>query len=272
MFELVDAVLSAEGPAWTLVGLSLVPGCVFLVSVSDDALMSFERRGIPVRDALDSAFTTMIAVEPFTLDEARTWMDRRVIGLPDPFACLCFCLSAGIPRELVRSAAALHDLYQDSPGIPVQGAARRIVAAETAAKLRAFSHSAGRLPASPAATDLVVALNTAGLTRGGAAALLPRLTDLARSLHTEHDKHRDGEPEVARLAEEAASHLHLSVTIVELFSHLDAHRLDSLTRAAASPTLEDLAVARRALAVDPHLSWVLTARFRDAAGMAALDR
>ena len=49
-----------------------VNSCVFLVSVSDDALASFERRGIPVRDALDSAFAAMIAVAPFSCASAMT--------------------------------------------------------------------------------------------------------------------------------------------------------------------------------------------------------
>ncbi|HEV7950643.1 MAG TPA: hypothetical protein VGP24_12825 [Glaciihabitans sp.] len=127
-----------------------VDNCVFLVSVSDDALASFERRGIPVRDALDSAFTAMIAVEPFTLAEAHQWLDRHVIGLPSPFTCLCYCLSAGVPRELARSMATLVDLYEDhdeeqfdraEKGLPFSGQAyrqltevtRTIVAADVAA-------------------------------------------------------------------------------------------------------------------------------------------
>ncbi|TVT39789.1 hypothetical protein FNH05_23780, partial [Amycolatopsis rhizosphaerae] len=44
-------------------GIFDVRGCLFLVSVSDDAIIAFERRGIPARDAFDSAFTEMIRLE-----------------------------------------------------------------------------------------------------------------------------------------------------------------------------------------------------------------
>ena len=40
-----------------------VPGCFFLVSVSDDAIASFETRGLPFRDAFDSAFDEIVRVE-----------------------------------------------------------------------------------------------------------------------------------------------------------------------------------------------------------------
>ncbi|MFD2416255.1 transcriptional regulator [Amycolatopsis pigmentata] len=81
-----------------------VPGFLFLVSVSEDALASFERRGLPVRDAFDSAFDAIFRLEYLTLDDARSVLSSRVLGLPEPFMCLCHCMSGGLPRELLRVA------------------------------------------------------------------------------------------------------------------------------------------------------------------------
>lgn len=71
-----------------------VPGFLLLVSVSEDALASFERRGLPVRDAFDSAFDVIFRVEYLKLGDARQVLTGRVLGLPEPFICLCHCLAA----------------------------------------------------------------------------------------------------------------------------------------------------------------------------------
>ena len=41
-----------------------MPHCYYLISVSDDALAAYEMRGLPVRDAFDSAFDEVIHVLP----------------------------------------------------------------------------------------------------------------------------------------------------------------------------------------------------------------
>jgi hypothetical protein len=239
-----------------------VHDCVFLVSVSDDALASFERRGIPIRDALDSAFTTMIAVEPFTLEESQQWLDRQVIGLPKPFSCLCHCLSAGVPRELVRAAGSLDDLYRENREIRLQEATWRIISNDVAAKLRAFSHAAQQLPPHQAVSDLIVTLNTVGqLTRSTTDFLPTRLNELAVALRTLDDTLAG--PELAKLHHEAASFCYLSATLAELFSDdLDESTLTRICQPASDPQLDVLAAARRALAVEPLLSWSMIDTFR----------
>jgi hypothetical protein len=82
-----------------------VPNTYFLVSVSEDALVSFERRGMPLRDSFDSAFDEIIRVEPLDFATARTVLERRVVGMPMAFIALCFALSGGIPRDLTASLA-----------------------------------------------------------------------------------------------------------------------------------------------------------------------
>jgi hypothetical protein len=69
--------------------------CFFLVSVSEDAIASFERRGMPFRDAFDSAFDEIIAVHPLDFRDATRLLRRRVIGSSLPFEALSYCLSGG---------------------------------------------------------------------------------------------------------------------------------------------------------------------------------
>ncbi len=78
------------------------PGCLFLVSVSEEALARFDRRGLSVRDAFDSTFDTILRVDYLNLADAMLVVRNRGARLPDPFICLGYCLSGGLPRELIR--------------------------------------------------------------------------------------------------------------------------------------------------------------------------
>lgn len=256
-----------------------VSNCLFMVSVSDDALAAFERRGIPVRDALDSAFTTMIAVAPFTLEESCAWLDRHVVGLPTPYACLCYCLSAGIPRELDRAMATLIDLDDeydtwpagsdnDSVTATTQPAhrelgevTRTVIADDVAAKLSAFTHAAGQLAASAAVSEVIVTLNTVGaLTHADTADLRQRLDLLATTLRDQADA--CDSDDLIRLCHEAAAYGTLCAALLEIFNEqLDEETLQQL-RTGPRAALDTLAEARRALAVEPLLTWSLVTDVR----------
>lgn len=77
-------------------------GCFYLVSVSDDAMSSFERRGLPFRDVFDSSFDSILRVDYLTLGESRDVLEGRITGLPVPFQCLCHTVAGGLPRDLIR--------------------------------------------------------------------------------------------------------------------------------------------------------------------------
>jgi hypothetical protein len=47
-----------------------IPHCFFLVSLSEDAMSQFERRGLPMRDVFDSSFDDVVRVGP--LDASRS--------------------------------------------------------------------------------------------------------------------------------------------------------------------------------------------------------
>ena len=76
--------------------------CYYLVSISQDAMSDFELRGLPFRDIFESTFDEVIHIPLLNYYNARTIITRRIIGLPEPFAELAYCLSGGSPRELIR--------------------------------------------------------------------------------------------------------------------------------------------------------------------------
>ncbi|MFT3924569.1 MAG: P-loop NTPase fold protein [Myxococcales bacterium] len=78
------------------------PRVFYLISVSENAMSNFERRGLPFRDAFDSAFDEVIAVGYMDFQTARRVLNERVPGIPVQFQRLLFCFSGGLPRELIR--------------------------------------------------------------------------------------------------------------------------------------------------------------------------
>lgn len=103
-----------------------VPGVYFLVSVSEDAMAGFERRGLPFRNDFDSAFDEIVHVDFSGIEEARLLLGSRVVGMPMPFVTLCHVVGGGLPRDMLRVARDLYALSPDtlarSPSPPdVQG-------------------------------------------------------------------------------------------------------------------------------------------------------
>ena len=82
----------------------------FLVSVSQDALISFALRGVPVRDVFDSSFDQVVRLKPFTPADSTELLSRRVIRFPIAAALLCHVVSGGLPRELIRTARSCVEL------------------------------------------------------------------------------------------------------------------------------------------------------------------
>jgi hypothetical protein len=84
-----------------------IPDCFFFISISEDAMSFFERRGLPIRDVFDSSFDEVIYVPNLEYLVSRKLLDRRIIGLPIPFVCYLHCVSGGLPRDLIRAARSL---------------------------------------------------------------------------------------------------------------------------------------------------------------------
>ncbi|MFD4352484.1 P-loop NTPase fold protein [Nocardia sp. NPDC058518] len=95
--DLIDTVNSLKD-------LFHIEGVHFVVSVSTDALRSFEQRGLTSRDAFDSSFDTIIGVEMLTWKEADDILESRAVGFPPSLRLFCYAWSGGLPRDLLRTA------------------------------------------------------------------------------------------------------------------------------------------------------------------------
>lgn len=125
--------------------------CLFLISISDDAMAAYERRGLPLRDAFDSSLSTVIALSFLTRQEARKLIGSRLVRVTEPSADVLYVLSGGLPRELVRLIRRAVDLQRDLAGgavadpepsrtlppVPLDDLAVTLIADQVAAQRRA---------------------------------------------------------------------------------------------------------------------------------------
>ncbi|WP_416407633.1 P-loop NTPase fold protein [Agrobacterium rosae] len=120
-----------------------IPGCFYLISVSENALAAFERRGIGFRDAFDSALDDVVQVDFLNLEQSRALLNRRILRLTDPFLQLCHMLSGGLPRDLIRHARALLEEAErgSSDTMRLKKAVEELVSQDLAARIRATSIS-----------------------------------------------------------------------------------------------------------------------------------
>jgi DNA polymerase III delta prime subunit len=223
-------------------GVFGVRGCLFLVSVSEDAMAAFERRGIPVRDAFDSAFTYMVRLDDFTLAESRRWLSRRLLGVPEQFTYLLHCLSGGLPRDLLRAMDELVDIVREDDRGDLAHVAGALLDRELDRKAHAFVAAARRLDDSPELPGFLTDL----LTMTDAAVDPVELAHRLRPAEQVSELHR--------VRWQSAGYLLFVATMREVFVNtLDKHGLAGV---------EQLAKARVHLAIDPQVAWRLVESVR----------
>jgi hypothetical protein len=136
-----------------------VPKCYYLITLSDDALASYEMRGLPVRDAFDSAFDEVIHVGYLRLEESRLLLSRYVSIIPIAFICLCHSLSGGLPRDLIRTARhAVTVARQDTSGKSsghITRVCEQLILDEVASRLHATSVKLARQHLSTAEAEFL---------------------------------------------------------------------------------------------------------------------
>jgi NACHT domain len=138
-----------------------IPNCVYIAALSADALATFERRVVSTRTAFDTTFDTVIRIGPVELATARQVLERRAIGLPYPFIALCYVLSGGVPRELMRIARDIFDIRNDvrfgssdEGAVPCSVIAPRVIIREMESLRQGLMPLATQLNV-PGATELI---------------------------------------------------------------------------------------------------------------------
>lgn len=248
-----------------------IPGCFFLVSVSEDAMSLFERRGLPFRDVFDSSFDDVIQVSQLEFEGSRELLDRRIIGLPLPFACLLHCLSGGLPRDLIRSA---RDLVDQESGTDLEEATAALVGDALRSKAAAAEVAARRFAAEAHVTVLAVwleELRRAGCDPDALLALCRefdrRFLAGLRVLRDEADL-RAERREVQRLGTQLVAFAYLAATTLQLLARFDDS--DFVDRAVAAPSagqgrsiVDRLASVSQTFSADFNTAWSALSELRD---------
>jgi hypothetical protein len=230
-----------------------VPGCLYLVSLSEDAMAGFARRTPSIRSTFDSAFDELVPVGPMTYRHSEQLLFKRVTGVPRPFIALCHVLAAGLPRDLVRTARALIDVSPSTGERSLPDTANDLIRRELEslrqASVRQLAENAGPGPLLAALHDR----NWPGATRR-------EFTDAALQLA---DAARDAESDAARqLCQDLVVSLSFYATAMEAFGPAAVDRLVTCLKNQNHAVIDDLAAARYAMRVNTGLAHRLLEEYR----------
>lgn len=236
-----------------------VRGCYFLVSVSEDAMSSFERRGLPFRDVFDSTFDEIVWFEHLTTAEAIASIDRRVLLMPLPFKQLCFALSGGLPRDLIRVARLVIDAQDPQGPTGLSRITTRLVTQDVARKVRAISVAARRIDLEPDVGRFLLLCAGVRDTRVDAASLMRVVDELLPAPESRAHVESTTAPAGAflKLAGELASFLYYAATVLDYFDETAAE-----ARWHDTSTLHLLAQARQAFSTSTRVAWEGISSFR----------
>jgi hypothetical protein len=248
----------------------------FLVSMSEDAVASFERRGLPFRDVFDSSFDEVIPVPYLSLQQSRQLLSEAVIGMPPPFVELSHCLAGGLVRDVIRNARRLADL-----GGSLIHVASTIIHAEIAGKVNAIITAAKPIPLEPTVTFVLRALQDLDRCASGSQEccllgqqwLVPLMTLNPAVLKVEGDDvpHLRS---LLRLAAELTAFQYYCRTLLETFlvtEDVHLNRLIEAGRHTGPGSLDQLSHARQEFSVNPFIAWDEVTTFRRAIGLDIYD-
>lgn len=241
--------------------------CFYFVSVSEDAMSCFERRGLPFRDVFDSSFDEVVHMGYLPYPVARRMLRKRVVGLPVQFACLCHILGGGLARDVIRVAREVCGL---PAGTSLEQAVTQICRRQLEHKRRAASLAVRRLR-DPDHIVLLGAwlrgLESATPTSGVMLGRCHELTvDLVKRLGEppREDAERLREHwEALSIALDLMTFVYFVATLNEFVPTLDTEAA-TLTALNAG-TVDGLAEARQAFARGPSEAWEAISDLRDEA-------
>ena len=291
----VDSDVKAEQFLNDLKGIFYVPNCFYLVSISEEALSNFELRGLPFRDAFDSAFDEVTHLRYLVYEESRVMLERRVIGLPAAYLCLSHCIAGGLPRDLIRVARELMLLRgrrvheRDSRGAAgesgdlgdpgtLAGITSDLVRADLEDRIGATAIALRRVSSELEIEELAAWIDDVRMKiSSGEPVVAGDLLTLCASYPAGENggvnspQLGETEARAKRLGFGLLGSLYYSATLLELFT-------DSLTEAEVrrvegngNGSAEQLALARQAFATSAMLAWPRISSFRKTWHMKVLD-
>lgn len=239
--------------------------CFYLISVSENAISSFERRGLPFRDVFDSSFDDIIYVDYLNLVAVKNLINRRVIGMPIPFMCFCYCMSAGLARDLIRTCRNLLELVRLTPNEnSMSNLCGSLIKTDIMSKLNAVSIEAKEIMLEPAATEFFKDIKEIERKIDSIDSLLELVFNLQSNIIV-LDQYQESEDRVNfskinSLRGEIESYLYYSVTIMELFSNKIYENV--FMDSELSNTFDMLVKARQFLSINPAIARSIITDFR----------
>jgi hypothetical protein len=259
----------------------------YLVSVSENAISAFERRGLPFRDVFDSSFDTIVHVNYLTLTESKRLLKRRTTRIPEPFLCLCHSLSGGLPRDLIRIGRSMLEVAAKESVRDLKTLACQVVARDVRGKARAMSIAASKLPSGLAHTEFMSHLTdlfTASIDDASLLALAEELLERADGLRGNAMSRQDGDSanpseKVSSLAlsdmgTEFGLYLAYVATVLDIVSlaeSADDRSAYESDRPAGLNVFDELASIRQGLAVSTAVGRERLQKFRLARGLAKVQ-
>ncbi len=259
-------------------GIFGIPHCFYLVSISEDAMSSFERRGLPFRDAFDSSFDEVVHVTFFTLEDTKRFLEGRIVGLGLAFASLCHCVAGGLARDVIRVARDIAAHAQaPEPERRIDTVCRSLVRAELAGKCDAVTLSARSLAVEPALSDFVRWAKGLHALRLDAEPLLEHCGRYPESLRRggpepDSSEARD-RAKLRSLATELVGFAYFAATLLDFFDDsLDRSKLEECRRGDdEQKRLDALAEARQLFAINASVAWERVSAFRRAWGVRTVE-
>lgn len=256
-----------------------IPGCFFLVSVSEDAMAGFDRRGHSFRDVFDSSFDDVLHVPSVKLETSHKILNRRIVGLPLPFISLMHCMSGGLPRDLIR---ATRNLIALGPNTTLIVATELLVGMSLGNKLRSTRVSTRSFDND----DLVAALapwlsaiekagtddlSLLATCRDFESLFMDRISDVKTDVIDQADRR-----EAQRLAVQLLGYMYFSATTIELFREFsDAEFVKKATgtngAGSPSPFVDRLAGVHDLFGGDIRFTWETLSDLRRDAGFVPVN-
>jgi len=234
-----------------------ISGCFYLVSVSEDAMSYFERRGLPFRDVFDSSFDDVLRVGYLPYTDSHRLLRRRVVGLPIQFVALCHVIGGGLARDVIRVA---RDVCEHPAGASLEEVARTLSTKQLNAKCAAARVAVRRLK-DPRLSSLL----SGWLTKMDAAAETQE--SMLEKCGTFEEEFAEPlgpvPPDESQMLREHREALSVALEVVT-FNYFVAtvrdfiHGLESQAateRAVSSKAIDQLGEARQAFSLDPREAW-----------------
>ncbi|MEN0055992.1 MAG: GTPase domain-containing protein [Mucilaginibacter sp.] len=246
--------------------------CFFLVAVSENAMNSFERRGLPFRDVFDSSFDSIVFVNYLNLNRAKELLQKRMIGRPVPFWGLAYCFAGGLPRDIVRHFREILRLAE--VGRNIETIAEKMIIDDASAKIRATMNALRKLQNLTEASEVFAMLFVLQPERFTKAILTGAISGLFQTLRNMNTTiAQQGVEETNRTAlmviiEELGSYFGYLITLWDLFS-VDLSE-EKMKRLNDDGTLDRITMARQAFSIDYAIARTIISDCRNVEGLSTI--